>query len=340
MSTTISPVGNPQATEPAAEPGRVPLTYVPMSESVLPELDLTQRPWPGEEIGVDGMRLHVRRTPGPDGGAPAVYVHGLGGSATNWTDLAAQLAGNAGGYAVDLPGFGRTEPAVGYPFTLDAQADAVRRLIEHVGAPVHLLGNSMGGSTSMIVAARHPELVRTLTLISPGVPDLRPDPRRMSDPRMALTFLPVLGRPARRSLAAASPRTRAEQIMRLCMAEVDRVRPHRLDEAAVEAEERMNQPWASGALERATVGLLRAWLRFGPDSMWRLLPRIDVPTLVVWGTEDRLVSVRKAEKTARLLPRGRLLVLPRTGHVAQIERPVSVARAVLGMWEAVRAGRW
>jgi len=53
----------------------------------------------------------------------------------------------------------------------------------------------------------------------------------------------------------------------------------------------------------------------------------------VWGAQDRLVTVRKALRTARSLPRGRLLVLPRTGHVAQMERPVTVARAVLGMWE-------
>lgn len=74
--------------------------------------------------------------------------------------------------------------------------------------------------------------------------------------------------------------------------------------------------------------------------MWLLPPKITAPTLVVWGTEDRLVSVRKAPRVARLIPRGRLLVLPRTGHVAQMERPVSVARAVAGMWEAVERRAW
>jgi pimeloyl-ACP methyl ester carboxylesterase len=67
---------------------------------------------------------------------------------------------------------------------------------------------------------------------------------------------------------------------------------------------------------------------------------VTVPTLVVWGTEDKLVSVRKAPRTARLLPKARLLVLPRTGHVAQMERPVTVARAVLGMWERAEADSW
>jgi pimeloyl-ACP methyl ester carboxylesterase len=70
------------------------------------------------------------------------------------------------------------------------------------------------------------------------------------------------------------------------------------------------------------------------------MPKITAPTLVVWGAQDKLVTVRKAPRTARLLPRGRLLVLPRTGHVAQIERPETVARAVLGMWETVAEDRW
>ena len=66
------------------------------------------------------------------------------------------------------------------------------------------------------------------------------------------------------------------------------------------------------------------------QSMWTLPPKITAPTLVVWGTEDRLVSVRKAPRTARLLPHGRLLVLPRTGHVAQMERPATVATGRAG----------
>ena len=64
---------------------------------------------------------------------------------------------------------------------------------------MHLFGNSMGGAISMIVAAAQPDLVRTLTLVSPAVPDLRPRLRRVSDPRMPLAFLPVVGTRVRRA---------------------------------------------------------------------------------------------------------------------------------------------
>ncbi|MDA3627610.1 alpha/beta hydrolase, partial [Saccharopolyspora sp. WRP15-2] len=107
-----------------------------------------------------------------------------------------------------------------------------------------------------------------------------------------------------------------------------------LSEAVAEFEERDGLPWAGPALGRTTVELLRSWLVPPARSLWRLLPEIGAPTLVVWGAQDRVVSVRKAPRTALLIPRGKLLVLPRTGHVAQMERPRIVARAVLGLVES------
>ncbi|MEV4318581.1 alpha/beta hydrolase [Actinocrispum sp. NPDC049592] len=318
---------------------RAPLTLVPFSDAPRPALDLTIPPWPGEYVDTDGVRLHIRRTPGPAQDT-AVFVHGLGGSSLNWTDLAAQLSGHASGVAIDLPGAGYTEPPKGYVFDLNTHADVTAGFIRGMGRPVHLFGNSMGGAVSMIVAAKYPELVRTLTLVSPAVPDLRPFPTRMSDPRIPFAMMPFVGPRFRRQLAALTPMQRAEQLVRLCFADPAMIPPHRMDETAAEFEARAKIAWAGQALMMTTLALFRAWLVPPSRSLWRIVPQITAPTLVVWGAQDKLVTVRKAPRTARLLPQGRLLVLPRTGHVAQIERPETVARAVLGMWEAVAAGRW
>ncbi|HEU5469647.1 MAG TPA: alpha/beta fold hydrolase [Actinophytocola sp.] len=315
--------------------GLSPLTRVPFSETALPRLDQTIPPWPGEERSVGDLRLHVRRTPGPTGAATAVYVHGLGGSATNWTDLAAQLSGQAPGLAVDLPGFGRSEPMPGFDFSLTAHAEVLARFLRGMDlGPVHLFGNSMGGAISMLYAAEHPELVRSLTLVSPAVPDLRPSLRRLSDARLPLMFLPVVGPRVRHALAAMPPRDRAMQLIRLCFADPTQIPEARLAEATSEAAERAAMKWAATALARSAAGLFKAWLVPPARSLWTIAPRLTMPTLVIWGTEDKLVTVRKAPRLAKALPRARLLVLPRTGHVAQMERPVTVARAVLGMWEA------
>ena len=186
----------------SAEP-RPPVTFVPMSDAVLPAVDMSIPPWPGEERTSGGVTMHVRVTPGQDGAPTAVYVHGLGGSATNWTDLAQQLSGLVNGLAVDLPGFGRSEPPRDFDYSIPAHADAVARFIRGLGVgPVHLFGNSMGGAISMYVAADHPDLVRTLTLISPAVPDLRPFTSRLSDPRLIIAYAPLIGASVRRSIAA------------------------------------------------------------------------------------------------------------------------------------------
>ena len=329
----------PAARREELRPGRrTPITHVPLSTATLPALDPDLVPWPGSVETAGGVSLHVRRTPGSDA-ATVVYVHGLGGSATNWTDLAALLAPFAGGIAADLPGFGFSEPIDGFDFSLDSHADTLAKFIEDLG-PVHLVGNSMGGAVSLLVAARRPELVRTLTLISPAMPDRRPDPRRLSDPLMALAYLPLLGRRYRRRLAALSPRERAEQVIKLCFANPDAFPQRRLDELAEEHSARAALKWANTAMNQSTFGIFRAWFARGPQSLWSAAPLVEAPALVVWGIQDRVISVRRAARTAKALPNGRLLVLPRTGHVAQMERPIVVAKAVLGMWERVEANEW
>ncbi|MGH3669704.1 MAG: alpha/beta fold hydrolase, partial [Pseudonocardiaceae bacterium] len=103
---------------------------------------------------------------------------------------------------------------------------------------------------------------------------------------------------------------------------------------------RASLPWGVAGVHRSTQQLLRSWLVPRSRSLWRLATRVGAPALVVWGTADKLVSVRKAPRTAAALPRGRLLVLPRTGHLPQIEQPTSVARAILGMIEVVGHSAW
>lgn len=289
-----------------------------------------REPWPGREVTSGGVTLHVRETPGPDG-VPAVYVHGLSGSATNWTDLAGLLAPHAAGTAVDLPGFGLSRPLSTADWTPEGHADALLCFLAGQGRRVHLVGNSFGGAVAISVAARRPELVATLTLVSPAMPDRRLDPRRISDPRLALAMLPLIGRRARAQVAALSPQQRAEQVVRLCFGDPSRVPDHRLAEAAAEIELRNRQPWAHEAGIRTAAAMIASWAR---GRLWATASRVQAPTLVVWGDRDRLVSPRLAARTAAVIPRAELRMLPGIGHVAQMEVPDTVAEAVAELWGA------
>lgn len=312
----------------------------PLADDELGTLDPMVPPWPCSPEQVAGVRLNVRYD-NNDAAPGVVYVHGLGGSATNWTDLQALLAPTASGAAIDLPGFGFSVPPSGFDFTLVAHARVLEQYLERLGAgPVHLVGNSMGGAIVLLTAARRPELVRTLTLVSPAMPDRRPDPRRLSDPRLAVAYLPVLGKPVRHKLAQLGPRDRVRRMIELCFADPSRLPQQRFDEMVDELATVERQGWSAAALAHSTADIFQTWLRSGPNSLWSVARRVEAPTLVLWGEQDKLISVRRAAPTARALPRGRLMRLAETGHVAQMERPETVARAILGLWQHVSVAQW
>jgi pimeloyl-ACP methyl ester carboxylesterase len=310
----------------------VPEFTVP-SPDQLPEL------WPGRKVELDGTVTFVRDTPTLTADAePALYVHGLGGSSSNWTDVSAMLAGWLDGQAIDLPGFGRSGPARSY--SISAMAERVVRWIEHTGrAPVHLFGNSMGGAVTIRVAATRPELVRTLTLISPAMPFL--DPRRSVQSRFVpLAFLPGAPLLAARRMAAIAPSELAQMVIEACFADPGRFPEQRIAEAIEEARLRNTVPWYADAYVRSLRGLVSSFLRSylpGAGSIWRAATRITAPTLVIAGRQDRLVDIRVAPQVGRAIADSRLLMLEGVGHVAQMEVPRTVARAFLAMLSETRA---
>lgn len=304
-----------------------------LSDAPLPPVDPALPPWPGDTVSVRGAELYVRRTPGPPGGGePAVYVHGLGGSATNWTDLAHLLSGRLSGEAVDLPGFGRSGPAPGLDYTPLGHARTVLAYLEERGGePVHLFGNSLGGAVTVLVAALRPELVRTLTLVSPALPSLRP--RRGSDVTLPLLLLPGLGRLVQRRLDALPPERRARAVLDLCFGDPAVVPDNRFAEAVEEVVRRRGVPWAMDAFTASLRGIAWSYAAPGTRSLWRQAARVQAPTLVVWGDRDKVVPASIAPRTAATIPDGRLLLLPGIGHVAQMEDPEVVARAVVALLE-------
>jgi pimeloyl-ACP methyl ester carboxylesterase len=298
--------------------------------SVLPGPDDRPLPaWPGAAIDVGAQRLFVRSA-GTAGSPVAVFVHGLGGSATNWTDLMALLADRFDCRAIDLPGFGNSAPPVSGSYALDVHVRAVIDYIESAchGA-VHLFGNSLGGAVTARVAAARPDLVSSLTLVSAALPSYRP--KVGSDTRMPLLLVPGLSRLALRGLSRHSAERRTRAIIELCFADPDLVSGIRFDEAVEEMRKRRSVAWYDDALTLSLRGLVRAYLQPGSDGLWRQTARLRLPVLIVHGSKDRLVPVAVSRRAARAIPGARLVVLEEAGHVAQIEQPYGVARAFLSM---------
>lgn len=295
-------------------------------------------PWPGEPVTIDGTRTFVRRTPArtPDA-EPALYVHGLGGSANNWIDLAYLMADRWDAEAIDLPGFGESDP--GRRYTIAALADRVIRYLERSGrGPVHLVGNSLGGSVSVRVAGLRPDLVRTLTLVSPAMPFL--DPRRSAQGRFApFVLLPYAHRLAAWRMSAMPVDEMFKMVVAACFADPEGLPEQRRIDARKEIEMRYSVPHYPAAYVGCLRGLVTSFLRAylpGANSLWRIARQITAPTLVIGGVHDQLIDIRVPAQVAKAIPDSRLLMLGNAGHVAQIERPAIVARAILGMLDEQR----
>ncbi len=334
----------------AADAPPDPSTDPSDSTTALPDIGVLLPPWPGQQVAVDGGEVFVRYTPwtGPvDGdrdGAPrerALYVHGLGGASTNWTDLAGLLAVRLEGWSIDLPGFGSSRPPPRGRYSISGHVRAVVDVLEHVraqpgpaqGRPVHLLGNSLGGLVSLLVAARRPDLVASLTLISPAMPVYRVPPAFSR--ALLLLLLPGSMSVAERRLAGISPEQNVRSMIRMCFGRPDRVPKERVEQAVEEMRSRAEQPWADRALAGNMRALILSYLRVGRANAWRRAAGLRMPVLVVWGDRDRLVDPALAPRLAAVVPRARLRILEEVGHVAMLEAPEPTARAVLGMLEAL-----
>jgi pimeloyl-ACP methyl ester carboxylesterase len=278
--------------------------------------------WPGRLIGLGDHEVYVRSAPGAQNAEPALFVHGLEGSSRNWTDLMDLLRPVLACEAVDLPGFGDSPPRPDGRYSIAALAQTVIALIGKQTAPVHLVGNSLGGAVCVKVAAARPGLIRSLTLISPALPDSRP---RLDLLRFPVMSLPRVGTRLIQQYQVLPPERRVADVITTCYGEPELFQSARFATEVAELTRRDELGYAAAALAGSVRALTAEFLRKGRHSAWRDAARVTAPTLVIYGSRDRLVDARMAGRAAHQFADSRVVVLPRTGHVAHMERPTAVA---------------
>ncbi|ANW18277.1 alpha/beta fold hydrolase [Streptomyces clavuligerus] len=278
-------------------------------------------------VTVSGLTLAVRsRPPARSGLPPALCLHGLGGSSLNWSPLLSLLADAVDGEALDLPGFGVSPPPADRDYSVTGHARAVIRFLDASGrGPVHLLGNSLGGAVATRVAAVRPDLVRTLTLVSPALPELLVQRTALPTGLLGLPGVaPLFGRMTR----GWSAERRAREVVSLIYGDPSRVSDEALRQAVEEMGRRLRLPYFWEAMGRTARGIVDAYTLGGQHNLWRQAERVLAPTLLVYGGRDRLVSFRMAHRAALAFRDSRLTTLPDAGHVAMMEYPRAVAQAV------------
>ncbi|MGA5700885.1 alpha/beta fold hydrolase [Peterkaempfera bronchialis] len=307
------------------------MTSRPQTPPPVPHQAPQQAPYRAPEhplrtVAVPGCTLAVGAVePRRPGLPPAVLVHGLGGSTQNWADLMAELSGEVHAEAVDLPGFGHSAPPDDGDLSVSGHVRAVVSYLESADrGPVHLFGNSLGGAVAVRLAALRPDLVRTLTLVSPALPEIPPQPTALPTGLLAVPGVPRL---FERLTTGQSVERRTAGLFELIYGDPALIPQERREAAVQEYRRRMDLPYAMDVLARSARGIVRAYTERGGQSLWRQAERVRAPVLLVYGLKDKLVSYRSARRACLAFPDARLLVLPDSGHVAMMEHPQQVARA-------------
>jgi pimeloyl-ACP methyl ester carboxylesterase len=255
-------------------------------------------------------------------GKPILMVHGLTGSALNWTAVGPELSKRHHAMAIDLAGSGQT-PLFHRSAALGANAGLVHSFIEQIiGEPVILMGNSMGGHIAILLAADHPRSVTALVLVDPAIPGARVI-RPEADLLGVAAALSIPGGLAEMVVERRAKELGPEQLVKQIIAVVA-ADPARIDSEMIEAHVQLTRERAnlgrqnSRAFLQATRSL---GLRMADPRFWTKVKKVRTPTLVIHGQLDRLIPVASARALARRRPDWTLEVLEGVGHVPMMETP-------------------
>lgn len=254
-------------------------------------------------IQVAGHDIHYLE--GGQGDIPIVLLHGIFAEKDHWTDFARALTGSHHILAPDLPGFGESSRHDDQAYDYTAQTERLRALLDALGlARVHLAGSSMGGTLAALLALKHPERVASVAFVGAPHGIRSAQPSRM-DRLIDQGQAPLVAHDA----------ASFEAMMDLVF-EKRPFLPYPIVHAA-QADALRNAP-----------SNLRLWQAQLKDRylLQEHIGELRVPTLVLWGSQDRVFDASGAEVLRMHLPQGHITLLPGLGHLPIMEAPGNTAQ--------------
>lgn len=267
-------------------------------------------------IQVKGLRFEYL-----EGGKGDVLVllHGFGANKDNWTRFGKHLTPHFRVIAPDLPGFGESSLASDNDYTISIQAERVRAFITALGIKsLHIGGNSMGGYIAGVYASRYPKELKSLLLLAPaGV-----DASETSEMNRRL----VDGKPNPLIVESIEDYERLLDFVFVKRPFIPRPIKKIFVQEAIE-----HQP-----LNRKIFKQIRSSVDTPPLEI--LLKGLPVPTLILWGTQDRVLHVSGAKILETAIPNATAEVLEAVGHVPMIEKPKVTAKLYLSFLKQCKPG--
>jgi pimeloyl-ACP methyl ester carboxylesterase len=256
---------------------------------------------------------------GRHGSGPAVVLcHGTPWSSRLWAPFAQALSAEFTTYLWDMPGYGESSKEAGHPVSLDVQGELLHDLLEHwdLAAP-HVLAHDYGGAVALRAHLLHGSRFASLALVdvvalAPWGSDFFRLVREHSDVFMALPSAVHEGA-LRAYVAGASHRG---------------LTPDQADMLAA--------PWLGETGQAAFYRQIAEADQAYTDEIEPLYPTLELPVLVLWGSDDTWIPVDRGHRLAELIPGAELRVLDDAGHLVQLDQPVELATTLHG-WLSAQA---
>lgn len=287
----------------------------------------TVAPMKSHFIDVDGPTHYLEAG---NGSSTLVLVHGIGASYLTWQPVVELLAEQHRVLVLDLIGFGFTPPH-GRRATVQRNAELLNDFVATMtDEPVTLIGNSMGGLVSMLASTAEPDKTERLVLVNPALPVVSMRSISRDSQRLLLPLLPLLGNTAARYYYhERTPEDEVDDTLQLVLSDGAQVDPMYRAAAIEMARARREMEWSIHAFTDAARSIaveLASTRRFR-----KLLHQVTQPTLLIHGTEDRVVPPRSAWWAAQERPDWAFEMIEDMGHTPHIENP-AFFRTIVEDW--------
>lgn len=265
---------------------------------------------PSQFIDVEGLQVHLRDEGPRDDPLPIVLVHGTAASLHTWEGWAGELRKTRRVIRFDLPGFGLTGPNAANDYSIDVYVRFVNALLDQLGVQRFVIaGNSLGGEVAWAVAHAQPQRVAKLILVDAA--------GYWYEPKSVPLGFRLAGMPALRPLMANMlPPGLIEKSVRNVYGDPARVTPE------------LVALYTDITRREGNRAALRQRLAQRNTGREQDIKALKLPTLILWGGQDRLIPPVYAQRFAADITGSKLVMFDALGHVPQEEDPVATLAAV------------
>ena len=261
-------------------------------------------------VRVNTLNIHLQSA---GKGKPLVLIHGFMGMAFDWRFNITELGKHFSVFAMDLPGFGLSDKPLDFDYSSKGYADFITSFIDVLNVhKVALIGNSMGGQIALMTALEYPGCVSELVLVDSGG-----YPQSVEFKPFKMLNIPVIGEI---SMALLN-----RNIIRIML------REGIYYDASIVTDEIVrtySSVYDTPNARKIPPLVIRSIMK-DESYIASRLNEIKCPALVIWGAEDKVISPTRADMFRQDISQASLLLVQKSGHMPQVEKPDVVNKAII-----------